>query len=199
MPGVLVLSGGASRRMGRDKAWLSVQGVPLLRHVVEQALAACERVVVVAAPGQSLPELPAGVERIEDPPALHGRGPLVGVIAGLEWLLAHGVAQTLLTSCDAVALRPAHVHFMLAQLDARPAALGVVPCEGEQLHPLAAVLRSAPALARARMLLDAGELRLRAWADAFERVPADALPDPRVLLPCNTPAQWQALVDQALA
>lgn len=194
MPAVLVLSGGASRRMGRDKAWLSLHGVPLLRHVVEQAAAAGARVVVAAAPGQALPELPAGVVRVDDPERLAGvAGPLAGIVAGLEWLVAAGVAEALLTSCDAVALTPTHVRFMLAQLDAHPHASGVVPCEGELVHPLAAALRCAPALARARVQLDAGELRLRSWADAFERVPAHALPDPRVLLPCNTPAQWQAL------
>lgn len=190
----LVLTGGASRRMGRDKAWLELDGVPLLRHVVEQAASVCELVVVAAAPGQALPELPPRVRRVDDPPALHGRGPLAGLVAGLHALEHAGIELAALSSCDAIGLAPAHLHFVLAQLDARPEVIGVVPSEGERLHPLAGAVRVGPALARAHALLDAGEARLSAWASPFARIDASELPDARVLEPCNEPAQWQRLL-----
>ncbi len=46
--GLVLLAAGASRRMGRPKQLLPVAGQPLLRHVVEQTLAApVSRVIVV--------------------------------------------------------------------------------------------------------------------------------------------------------
>lgn len=197
MVGALVLAGGASRRMGRDKAWLTLEGVPLLRRVVDLVAQVATLVVVAAAPGQDLPALPEGVLRVDDPIERHGRGPLVGILAGLAALDAGGVEIAVVSSCDAAGLELAHLHFVLERLAARPDAAGVVPVEAGRLHPLAGALRVAPSRARAQALLDAGEGRLSEWARGFATIDADELPDRRVLLPCNDPEQWARV--QALA
>jgi molybdenum cofactor guanylyltransferase len=87
----LVLAGGRSTRMGRDKAALPWHGSTLLRHVVGLLERAVEGPVVVArAAGQSLPALPERIEVLDDPsPA---GGPLVGLAAGLAHLSAHASA-----------------------------------------------------------------------------------------------------------
>src|SRR5919107_3031506 len=79
----IVLAGGRSSRMGEPKAWLDWHGAPLLRRtcgVVARGTGG--PVVVVGAPGQELPELPEGVRIVED--ARKGRGPLQGILAGLQ-------------------------------------------------------------------------------------------------------------------
>src|SRR4051794_19350686 len=61
----IVLAGGASRRMGRDKATMPFSGPNGETTLVEQAVTTlrrrCAPVFVVAAPGQPLPELDAVV------------------------------------------------------------------------------------------------------------------------------------------
>ena len=83
MPAGIVLAGGRSSRMGTPKAWLDWHGTTLLRRACGiVARGAAGPVVVVRAPGQELPPLPAGVRVVED--AREGRGPLQGILAGLE-------------------------------------------------------------------------------------------------------------------
>ncbi len=55
----IILAGGASRRMGRDKATLPYQGSTLVEHMVDILKPRCAPVYVVAAPGQALPQLAA--------------------------------------------------------------------------------------------------------------------------------------------
>jgi molybdopterin-guanine dinucleotide biosynthesis protein A len=196
MFGALVLAGGASRRMGRDKAWLELDGRPLLLHVIDRLAPVCGRILVVGAPDQRLPELPTSVTRVDDPPALHGRGPLVGVRIGLEALADTGIELAYLSSCDAAALTSAHVRFMLERLAAMPDADALVPRDDHGLHPLALALRVAPALARARSMLANDRRRLLEWVADWPTIGADQLPDPRVLAPCNDPKQWRALREQ---
>ena len=61
--GAIILCGGKSSRMGRDKASLPFGPELMLQRVVRLLGEVVDprKIVVVAAPGQSLPELPAGV------------------------------------------------------------------------------------------------------------------------------------------
>ncbi len=83
----LVLAGGRSSRMGVPKAALEWHGSTLLRRtcgVLQRA--GLQPVVVVRAPGQELPPLPADVEVVDDP--REGLGPLQGMAVGLTALAA---------------------------------------------------------------------------------------------------------------
>ena len=80
-PGAVVLCGGESRRMGRPKAWLPFGEERLLQRVVRLVDTVARPIVVVAAAGQELPDLPAEVAIVRDP--VGGRGPLAGMAAGL--------------------------------------------------------------------------------------------------------------------
>lgn len=77
----VVLAGGASRRMGRDKAMLEIAGRPLLDRVIDTAGSVCNEVIVAGrlAPGGA--RQPAGVRWVEDAPGT--RGPLAGLAAAL--------------------------------------------------------------------------------------------------------------------
>ena len=93
---VILLAGGASRRMGRDKALLRIRGrraVDLLAgHYAHLA-----RTVLVASGRRRIPRLK--FPQISDPEGL--RGPLAGLEAGLE---ASRGSWILLVACDQVPL-----------------------------------------------------------------------------------------------
>jgi molybdopterin-guanine dinucleotide biosynthesis protein A len=72
----VVLAGGRSRRMGRDKALVDVAGTAMLDWVLKALGEVSDRVVVA---GRS--EGRAGYEGIGDPPGLVG--PLAGILAAL--------------------------------------------------------------------------------------------------------------------
>jgi molybdopterin-guanine dinucleotide biosynthesis protein A len=71
-------------RFGRDKLLEPIDGVPLVARAVTALAEVADEIVVVTAPGWSLPPgMPAGVElRVvaDDPPF---EGPLAGVAQGL--------------------------------------------------------------------------------------------------------------------
>ena len=88
----VVLAGGASLRMGRDKATMPVPAalrgskdgseppITMVEQVVGVLRQRCQPIFVVAAPGQSLPELPARVVRDD----VRGVGPLLATGRGLS-------------------------------------------------------------------------------------------------------------------
>jgi molybdenum cofactor guanylyltransferase len=192
--GAIVLAGGASSRMGRDKSWLELDGRPLLAHVLERLARRCSPILVSARADQRLPHLD-GLEllRVDDPEP--GGGPLVGLLAGLRALEQRGVARAYLSSCDALGVSEAHVDFMLARLHAESGLIAAVPIDADgRRHPLAAAVDVARMRARAEAQLDAGDRRLQALfsGDAIAAVPASELPDREVLVACNTPQEWAA-------
>lgn len=117
-----MLAGGASQRMGRDKATLEVEGVAMVERVA-WALGRCfSRVRVVIRPGTPVPlELPA----IEDRHA--ERGAMVGIAAALAAADAPWVA---VAACDLPFVEPA----LLLAL----AALAPIDSEHDIVAPLGA-------------------------------------------------------------
>jgi len=185
--------------MGRPKATLPWQGKTMLEAVLEPLQASCEVVVVVAHPGQVLPALPADVVRVDDPPELDDQGPLVGVHAGLSALDANDAVY--LAATDKPHLTTRHVNWMFERLGDSDAAVPVAPPDSprrHRMHPLAGVLRVGPATRVISQLLGENERALRL---TFERlrcneVPVSSLPDPDVLLDCNTPADYQTALGE---
>ena len=152
--------------MGLPKATLPFGPEQMLQRVVRLLGSVVEPIVVVAAPEQILPPLPAETLVARD--EREGRGPLQGLLAGLTAIepLAHAAYAT---SCDVPLLVPAFVQAMINALgDAEIA----VPVEGEFPHPLAAVYRTT-VLPHIRELLAADRLRP---AFLFERVATRRLP-----------------------
>ena len=160
MPAGIVLAGGRSSRMGTPKAWLDWHGTTLLRRacgIVARGTAG--PVVVVRAPGQELPPLPAGVRVVED--AREGRGPLQGILAGLEVTDAD---VAFVASVDLPFLHPAFVAAVCAAADAGTDV--AVPFLGGYRQPLAAAYR--PSVAPVvEELVGAGRMKP---AFLFERV-----------------------------
>lgn len=132
--GGVVLCGGQSARMGAPKAWLPFGGQTLLQRTVGTVAGVAAPVVVVAAPGQALPELPPAVTVVRD--AREGRGPLEGIAAGLSALRGRAEAAFVVAT-DAPFLHPALIA-RLAALRADAVEV-VVPRAAGHLQPLFAV------------------------------------------------------------
>ena len=109
----------------------------MLQRVVRLLSAVVSPIVVVAAAGQSLPDLPADVivARDED----QGRGPLEGLRAGLK-ALPETVDRAYVTSCNVPLLVLDFVRRMIDLLADHD--IAVVEIEGFP-HPLSAVYRCA--------------------------------------------------------
>jgi len=150
MVAAAVLAGGASRRMGRDKATLAVGGVELASLALAAAARVADPVVLVAPEGHPARRLAAAP--VTDP----GEGPLAALAAALAALDADHV---LVLAGDHPGLRVE----LLAHLAGLAARGEAVACRrGRRLEPLVAVYRRVPALAlaRARLADPAGDRSL---------------------------------------
>jgi len=182
--GAIILCGGRSTRMGKDKATLPFGPEFMLERVVRlvSSVVNPSSVVVVAAEDQPLPELPESVivARDEQP----DRGPLEGLAAGLRALPPEAGAAYA-TSCDVPLIEPEFIHSMFARLAGHEIA---VPVDGKFYHPLAAVYRRS-VLPAVESLLAAERLRPRFLFDETDTaaVPVDDLreSDPELLTLMN--------------
>jgi molybdopterin-guanine dinucleotide biosynthesis protein A len=142
----LVLAGGASRRMGRDKAVLEFDGVPLVERVAARLEQVCGEVLVASGDGRRL----GGLRWEQIPDAVEAGGPLAGIVAGLRRAVTPLLAVVAVDMPDAAPE-------VLARLAADWAGeAAVVPVVEGRLQPLHGVYAAgaAPRLAAA---LSSGE------------------------------------------
>jgi molybdopterin-guanine dinucleotide biosynthesis protein A len=182
----VLLAGGGSRRMGRDKARLLVGGVPLLLRVLDAGRRACaEGIVVTDRPGRyadlldgrDAPEWPLRVVTDRRP----GRGPVAGLEEGLT---AAAGPLCFVAACDLPHLDADLVAGLLGALvrdveeagakgaggvrharRGRPRA--VVPVRGGRDQPLCAAYERRAAI-EATACLDAGLSRVDAFLERLE-------------------------------
>lgn len=154
----LVLCGGESRRMGRDKARVELGGRTLLERAFGVLEPLCDEVLLASGPAPRYLEF--GRQEVLDrrPP---GSGALAGIEAGL-WSLRGRAAQgwLLVLACDMPGVDTALLGRLLGR--ARAERLDLVLLESERgPEPLAGVW-SAVLLESVRASLDAGEAKLTA-------------------------------------
>jgi molybdenum cofactor guanylyltransferase len=150
----IVLAGGRSSRMGTSKAALEWHGSTLLRRTAGIVARATDGpVVVVRAPGQALPELPPGVDVVDDP--REGLGPVQGLAAGLA-ATAGRADVAFVCSTDLPFLHPAFVRRVLRA--AHDGADVGLPVARGYPQPLAAAYRTALAPLAERLVAE-GRLR----------------------------------------
>jgi molybdopterin-guanine dinucleotide biosynthesis protein A len=183
----IILAGGKSSRMGRSKALLEFAGEPLIVHLVRGLKDLFDDVVVVAAPDQELPLLPASLARDE----VAYQGPVGGIYYGMK--AARGDA-CFVTSCDVAFLNTALIAHLMSHISHHDV---VVPYWEERYQPLHAVYRRGvlPLLAGQ---LERGELRpvylfdkvrtLKIGADEVRRFDPEGLS----FFNMNTPADYDA-------
>lgn len=181
----IVLAGGASRRMGRNKAFLELHGRPLIQIVIGQMAQVCAEVLVAA--GDAQPYRHLGVPVVED--RFRGVGVLGGLHAGLA-SASHELA--LVVGCDMPFLQPRLLRVFVDWAEGYDV---VVLRQGEQVEPLHGVYRRS-CLAPLEGAIRAGQRRIVSF---FPQVrvryvaPEEVAPfDPELRAFCNvnTPEDW---------
>lgn len=124
----ILLAGGQSRRMGRDKSRLPFGNGPMVARVYE-ALATVFPTILVVTPQPDFPV--PGARCIDD--RYPGNGPLEGLASGLEAMEA---SRALLCACDMPFLNPDLLRYLSEQAGTAEA---LVPCGPRGPEPLLAV------------------------------------------------------------
>ena len=188
----IVLAGGASVRLGADKAFLVVDGRPLVARIVDiLAVLSDDLIVVTNMPDRyAALDLPARVVPDERP----GEGSLMGIYSGL---LTARYAHALIVGCDMPFLNADLLRYLLRLA---PGYDVVIPRVGDLLEPLHAVY-SRDCLPLIAPLLHAGRRQIVAffsqarvrYVDEPEIDPFD--PHHLSFLNVNTPADWARAQD----
>ena len=164
MPSAIVLAGGQSRRLGRDKASTIVAGKTLLQHVIDRVSPLVDEVIVVTRPGQILPPVTEGsmyagdVKLVLAEDVFPGKGPLGGLYSGLA---AASVFPAVVVACDMPLLQPALIEELLRLA---PGFDAVVPVHLGRPEPLCAVYATS-CLDAIQARIDRADLKLSALPD----------------------------------
>ena len=171
----LILAGGQGRRMGgRDKGLEPFAGRPLVAHVRER-LAGRVAEVLINANRNAEAYAPLADRVIQD--AEGGfQGPLMGIYSGLR---AAATPWLLVVPCDTPALPRDLVDRTVAAVNQSPDECDIaVACDGERLHPVVALIRTALVEDLAAVLAE-GERKIDRWyaRHAWCRVDVSDCPD----------------------
>jgi molybdenum cofactor guanylyltransferase len=180
--------------MGRDKALILVEGVPLLRRIGEMALQCCPEVYVVTAWGDRYRSiLPATCQLIAEvalPGAAGSHGPLVGFAQGLAQVQADWV---LLLACDLPKLQVEVIQQWMTVLpQADPVVMAMLPHSDNNWEPLCGFYRRS-CLTELNAYITGGGRSFHGWLATIKVQP---LPDSNheMFFNCNTPEDLARLV-----
>ncbi len=174
----LILAGGKSRRFGKDKAAVVVEGKPMIERVYAAVAPLVETVLVSVADGKTWYTLPETVHYVAD--VHHNIGALAGMHAGLA---ATQTPWLLVVACDMPYLTTKGLQRLLDARSGTVEAVVAVSPDGQR-HPLCAVYRQS-VLATVNRQIKKRRYALHALLDELETVEV-ALPE-AVVRNINTP------------
>jgi molybdopterin-guanine dinucleotide biosynthesis protein A len=188
----VILAGGASRRMGANKALLDLAGRPMIDLVSERLRAVADEIIIAADDTELY--APFADRCVAD--QLAGVGVLGGIHAGL---VAASHELVIAVGCDMPFLKPAVLSWFAQAADGFDV---VILQKGEWVEPLHAVYRRAcrPAIETA---VRAGRRRVISFFDAVRVryvAPAEIAeldPDLASFRNVNTRQEWQAALAEA--
>jgi len=155
----LLLAGGRSRRMGFDKATLTIAGEPLWQRQLRVLHELSPAVLSISARARPL-WCPPEIEVVPDESPVHA--PLSGLAAGLRCLQT---SHLLVLAIDLPRISAEHLR-TLCDL-ARPGS-GVIPLNGDYFEPLCAIY-PIEAAATAQAALESGDISLQHFGQALLR------------------------------
>lgn len=150
----LILAGGKSTRMGRDKGLIELAGRPLIVWVIERLRGVVEEIAVATSPtndGAYRAVVPSGVECVRD------TTPHLGPLGGWRWGLPalHG-EYVAIAPCDTPLYAPALANLLFERAHGHD---GAVPKLRGMFEPLHGVYRRQRLEEAVRRTLDAGQMR----------------------------------------
>jgi molybdopterin-guanine dinucleotide biosynthesis protein A len=176
-----ILAGGHSRRMGRDKALLPMEGMSLVERTARLVRAAAGSVIVIGAPARyEALSLPVAADLVAE------AGPIGGLYTALEITQAD---WNLVVACDMPGLTEDFLRRLIAAAQAS-GAVCLVPETAAGLHPLCAVYHRS-----VRAAVDAAITHKHfKMHDLLRDIEAVAWPvaDASLLENVNTPLEWGA-------
>lgn len=176
-----LLAGGASSRMGQDKACLTIGGRPLLHHVARELEAATGSTTIVAPPGRYT-DCPW--------PQIADLRPGCGPLAGIEAALAATRAEwNLIVAVDMPGLNADLLGRIARTALASPNADCVIPLSAGFPEPLCAAYRKR-CLEPVQAALDSGTRKV---TDAFKglQVVHFLIDNQKCVANVNTPEDWR--------
>ncbi|ADY56953.1 Molybdopterin-guanine dinucleotide biosynthesis protein A [Syntrophobotulus glycolicus DSM 8271] len=122
----LLLVGGNSSRMGRDKAFLEIRGIPVLKKSLKVLSGVFAEVLISARDGEMYEEF--GFKVVKD--LFPGKGPLSGIYSGLQ---ASNYNYVFAAACDMPFLSPEAIIKLAGETEDYDL---VMPYASGRLHPL---------------------------------------------------------------
>ncbi len=189
--------------MGQPKESLPFGDETLLERVVRLVGTVVRTVVVVGAPApeQPFPAFPVDVKTVRDP--VFGRGPLQGIVTGLE-ALPDSIELAYVTAVDTPFLNPRWIDHLAERISNDDDI--IAPFVGGRYHPLSAIYRRDRVLPAARSMLGQEQLRVTGLLEYLRTrgIPEAEMekidPGFQSLRNLNTPEDYHAaLVDAGLA
>ena len=156
----VILAGGRSRRLGRDKAVEPFDGEPLIRRVIRRAsgAVAARHILVVVADTARAAALPLDDHHVTAADVFPNCGSLGGIYTGLY---ASSTEWSLVTACDMPFLSAPLLAHMAGLRDGADAVVPIVDGRPEPTHALYA-RRCLPAIEKR---LRAGQLKISGFFD----------------------------------
>ncbi len=186
----VVFCGGASRRMGRDKARLVLDGLTLLERAAGVLASVTPRVLLATGAAPRYAEL--GLDYVLDGEA--GAGPLAGLAAVLERIQREGLTYACVLACDMPLVPPDLFPALLTRARAENADASLVRTRAG-LEPLCGVYH-ARCLSAVRAALARGERRMDSFHGDIRLITLSASREVGLDLDCarnlNTPEEFRA-------
>jgi molybdenum cofactor guanylyltransferase len=212
----IILAGGKSSRMGRDKATIEIDGIPLLRRIYD-VVAGCNDGQIGSIAGTEgktfdgiyivtpwiekyRPMLPIDCNFIieEDP----HKGPLVGFAQGLSQIEADWI---LLLACDLPNLSTSFIQNSTHRLNDIPAGSMAYLAKYEGGWETLCGFYRGNCLESLQAYINGGGQSFQGWLKTKLVTEMPILPrkgsakeDPQILLNCNTPADLAEIIDRPI-
>ncbi len=183
-----VLVGGASSRMGRDKALMEFEGVPMVRRIAECVRSSAGSVTLIGPPERYRH---LGYNVIPD--RVNGFGPIGGVYTALETTHSE---WNLIVACDMPYLTATFLDELFDDAESGPSTADVIvpaTTHGDEarLDPLCAVYQRRCAMAT-RRAIDQKIIRMQDFVSRL-RIRRHPVSDAAPLANLNTPSEWSGV------
>jgi len=190
-----VLAGGASRRMGFDKARLPFGSERMVDRQIRLLRAMCRSVSIIGPPDRFAG---TGIQVYED--EIPGKGPLGGIHTGLRRARTE---FSLFLSCDMPLMEERFLRYLCEQALASRASATVPPPCAKGRYPLCAVLRRR-VLWLVRSRLASGQNQVGRFFSSFQRRTISKAEfvragfSPRIFSNLNTPEEYKRARQQLI-